>query len=262
MIRLQGRAALYGDVWFDEEPPADADVDIVRYHCRPTPLASARSASFLSMTTNLRADTESLSEPFSKDCKYKIRRADTKDNLVMECITDPQPRLAEFCAFFDEFAKQKSHEPSDRQWLQAACKAGQLLLTSASRNGEVLVWHAHLLCGTATWLQYSGSCFRDKQTDYRSLVGRANRWLHWKDMLWFKEMGVSRYDWGGLFQDESTPERAGINAFKKSFGGIIERTYECIVPRTVKGRIYLPLRDAWHNRKSIFSARKASMESA
>jgi len=262
MIRLEGRAALYGDVWFEEELPADAGVDIIRYHCRPKPVAGARSFEFLSMTTNLLIDPEAIGDAFSKDCRYKIRRADTKDGLVMECITSPEPRLAEFCAFFDEFARQKSHDPSDRQWLHAACKAGQLVLTSASRSGEVLVWHAYLLCGAATWLQYSGSCFRDKKTDYRSLIGRANRWLHWRDMLRFKEMGVSRYDWGGLFQDESTPERAGINAFKKSFGGTVERTYECTVPLTVKGRMYLPLRDAWHSWKPVLWARNASTKSA
>jgi lipid II:glycine glycyltransferase (peptidoglycan interpeptide bridge formation enzyme) len=81
-------------------------------------------------------------------------------------------------------------------------------------------------------------------------------------MLRFKEMGVSRYDWGGLFQDESTPERAGINAFKKSFGGTVELTYECTVPLTVKGRMYLPLRDAWHSWKPVLWARNASTKSA
>ncbi len=70
-------------------------------------------------------------------------------------------------------------------------------------------------------------------------------------MLRFKGMGMERYDWGGLFEDESVPERAGINNFKRSFGGRRERTYDCTLPVTFKGRIYLPLRDAWRRRKSI-----------
>jgi lipid II:glycine glycyltransferase (peptidoglycan interpeptide bridge formation enzyme) len=64
-------------------------------------------------------------------------------------------------------------------------------------------------------------------------------------MLQLKERGAERYDWGGLFADESTPERAGINAFKKAFGGRQERSFECTVPVTVRGRLVLPLRDAW-----------------
>ena len=169
-----------------------------------------------------------------------------------------ETRLEEFREFFDAFARQKSHEPCDRQWLRAACDARQLVLTLASREGEALVWHAYLIAGQAAWLQYSGSCFRDKETDYRALVGRANRWLHWRDILQFKELGMLRYDWGGLFEDESAPERAGINAFKRSFAGRLEHSYDCTVPVTLKGRIYLPLRDAWHNRKMVLPPRKVS----
>jgi lipid II:glycine glycyltransferase (peptidoglycan interpeptide bridge formation enzyme) len=262
MIRIKGSGAIYGDVWFDEDPPADPNVDILRYYCRHAPIAAARSVPFLSMVTDLGVEPEAIADTFSKDCRYKVRRADSKDGLKLDWILDPRERLQEFREFFDAFARQKSHEPCDQQWLQAACDAGQLVLTTASRDGEALVWHAYLISGKSAWLQYSGSCFRDKQNDYRALVGRANRWLHWKAMLHFKDAGMARYDWGGLFEDESTPERAGINAFKKSFGGHVDRTYQCTVPVTIKGRLYLPLRDAWRNRKTALQARKVSAATA
>ena len=262
MIRIKGSGATYGDVWFDEEPPANANVDIVRYHCRHTPVADSRSVPCLSMVSDLSVADDSLADTFSKDCRYKVRRADSKDGLALDWILDPKDRLEEFRQFFDAFAKQKSQEPCDQQWLQAACDAGQLVLSTASCNGEALVWHAYLTYGTSVWLQYTGSCFRDKQNDYRALIGRANRWLHWQDMLHFKQSGTTRYDWGGMFEDETTPERAGINTFKRSFGGRIERTYKCTVPVTLKGRLYLPLRDAWNSRKSVLQARKISTAAA
>ena len=245
MIRIKGRTTVYGEVWYDEELPRDPGVDIVVYRQRETPIADARTTPFLTMVTDLSAEADAITERFGKDCRYKIRRAETKDGLRMEFITDPESRLDEFRAFYDAFARQKSLEPADHKWLVAACKARQLVLTSASQNGEALVWHAYLTSGKTAWLQYTGSCFRNKENDYRALVGRANRWLHWKEMLRFKELGIKRYDWGGLFEDESAPERAGINNFKKGFGGQQERTYECTVPVTRKGRIWLPIRDAW-----------------
>lgn len=250
MIRIKGRTAVYGEVWYDEDLPRDPGVDIVVYRQRQAPVSDARTTPFLTMVTDLSVAEDAIAERFGKDCRYKIRRAETKDDLRMEFITDPKSRLDEFCAFYDAFAEQKSTWLCDRQWLLAACKAGQLVLTSASRNGEALVWHAYLTSGKAAWLQYTGSCFRDKDNDYRALVGRANRWLHWREMLEFKKIGITRYDWGGLFEDESTPENAGINRFKKDFGGQPERTYDCTVPVTLKGRIWLPLRDAWRRRKS------------
>lgn len=251
MIRYKGRATMYGEVWYEEEPPPDPGVDIVVYRQKATPIAGARATPFLSLVVDLSAQETTIMEEFGKDCRYKIRRAESKDGLHMEFIRDPESRLHDFRAFYDAFAKQKSLQPSDRQWLIAACDARQLVLTSASRNGETLVWHAFVVSGKAAWLQYTGSCFRDRDNEYRAVVGRANRWLHWQEMLRFKALGITRYDWGGLFEDESVPERAGINRFKKEFGGQPVRTYDCTVPLTARGRIWLPLRDIWRLRKSV-----------
>jgi len=247
MICIDRRSAVYGEVWYDEEPRCDSRVDIVIYRHREVPFADARSTPFLSLVTDISIDEDALTNNFCKNCRYEIRRAETKDGLRMEIITEPEIRVDEFRAFYDAFARQKSLSLSDHQWLVAACKARQLVLTRASRNDEALVWHAYVMSGKTARLQYSGSCFRNRESDYRALVGRANRWLHCRDMLRLKEMGMERYDWGGLFEDESVPERAGINKFKKGFGGQQERTYDCTVPVTRRGRLWLPLRDAWRH---------------
>ena len=55
------------------------------------------------------------------------------------------------------------------------------------------------------------------------------------------------YDWGGMFEDESTAERAGINRFKRMFGGSPVRAYDCTVPANVRGRAFLALRDVWRS---------------
>jgi hypothetical protein len=254
MICIEGRGVIYGEVWFDEELPTVSGVDILQYRHRQAPIANARTTPFLSMVTDLTVKEDAIAERFNKDCRYKIRRADTKDGLRLEFITDPESRLAEFREFFDAFARQKSHEPADNQWLVAACRARQLVLASASRDDEALVWHAYLRSAKTAWLQYTGSCFRNRENDYRALVGRANRWLHWRCMLRFKEAGVTRYDWGGLFEDDSAPERAGINEFKNSFGGERARSYDCTVPVTFRGKIFLPLRDVWRRWKSAHPA--------
>src|SRR5215467_12646573 len=154
MIRIPGRGAVYGELWYEEELPRDANVDIAMYRQKDAPIAGARTAPFLSMVTDLSVDEDAIAARFGKDCRYKIRRAETKDGLSLDWITEPEGRLDEFRAFFDAFAREKSLWLSDPRWLAAACSAGQLVLTSASRNGEALVWHAYLVCGKAAWLQY------------------------------------------------------------------------------------------------------------
>jgi hypothetical protein len=245
MIRIDARGAVYGEVWYEEEPPAGSGVDIVVHQQRENPIAGARTTPFLSLMTDLSEDESAIMGRFGKDCTYKVRRAETKDGLQIELILEPQSRLQEFRGFYDSFARQKSLQPCDSRWLAAACDAGQLALTLASRNGEPLVWHAYVVFGKTARLQYTASCFRDRENDYRALVGRANRWLHWKEMLRFKQIGLERLDWGGLFDDDSRPEHAGVNKFKKEFGGRQVRSYNCTVPVTVRGRVYLPLSEAW-----------------
>jgi hypothetical protein len=248
VIRVDGRAVVYGELWFEEEPPADAGVDILVYRCRRTPVPGARTETFRSLQTDLSGPPEALVAACHESCRYEVRRADARDGLRHEVMPEATDSLEEFCDFFDAFAKQVGLPSADRHWLTRVAAERQLVLSCATRDGAQLVWHAHLRSGYIVRLAYSASWFRGTNTDYRSLIGRANRWLHWRDMLYFREAGAQRYDWGGIFADESTPERAGINRFKKSFGGQPVVTYECTAPATIRGRVWLPLREAWRRR--------------
>jgi hypothetical protein len=245
MLRIRGRAATYGELWYDERPPDDADVDILVYRNQRVPMENARNVPGLSLTSDLTGSCEQLESVFARECRYEIRRADSKDGVRAEFFSSPRERLGEFAVFHAAFADQKVVPAIDEPWLRAACDSGKLILTCALRDSEVLVWHAYLRCGPTALLLHSISLFRERDTGYRALVGRVNRWLHWRDMHYLKTRGAAVYDWGGLFEDDSAPGHAGINRFKRSFGGSAVRYYDCTVANTLKGRLYLPLRDAW-----------------
>jgi len=246
MIRICGRGALvYGELWFDEEQSDGEDVDVLVYRRRRSPLAGHDNQVYQSLVTPLDVAEDEIAAHLDETCGYQVRRAEQRDELQLYASADPAADLERFRTFFNAFAKQKSLAPADGAWLAAACAAGQLALIAAKKEGEVLVWHAYLRCGTTASLHHSASWFRQGDKAYRALVGRANRWLHWRSMRWFREAGLRRYDWGGMFEDESTPERAGINRFKRSFGGTPERRYDATLARSVRGRVLLPLREAW-----------------
>src|SRR5467141_1478792 len=138
MIRINARGAVYGEVWYDEETPSDSGVDIVLYRQREAPIADAQTTPFPSLVTDLADGEDAIVAGFGKECRYKIRRAEMRYGLRMEFIMDAESRLDEFHAYYDAFARQKSLEPADHEWLVAACKARQLVLSSASQNGEAL----------------------------------------------------------------------------------------------------------------------------
>jgi hypothetical protein len=244
VIRVRGRAVVYGELWFDEAPPSDAGVDTLVYRYRSTPLANARTTKLHSLQTDLAPPAEAIAARFEESCRRQIRRAERDDGLRYELVAQPAARLEEFAAFYDVFARQKGLWVADRHWLAQAVEARQLALSCVSRDGERLVWHAHLTAGRIAQLAHSASLYRSLNAEQRTLIARANRWLHWQDMLAFKAEGALHYDWGGMFADESTPERAGINRFKRSFGGAPALAYECTVPVTLRGRLWLTLRGA------------------
>lgn len=248
MIRIQGRAARYGELWFDEAPRPDASVDILVHRYRTAPLAGTRSAAQHSLRTDLAPPAETIFAQFEESCRRQIRRAGRDDGLRHELFTDPAGVLEEFAGFYDVFARQKGLWPADRHWLARAVEARQLVLSCVERDGERFVYHAHVRAGRTAQLSHSTSWFRGMDADQRALVARANRWLHWQDMLAFKAAGVLHYDWGGMFADESTPERAGINRFKRTFGGTPVLAYECSQPVTLRGRVWLTVRGTLHRR--------------
>jgi hypothetical protein len=243
MITIKGRFSTYGEIWFDEEPPRLGNVDVLMFRLRPLPLDSAACAPFRSLVSDLTIDADALIACFGGNNRYKIKRADTKDGLAFEFMTDTAPHLDAFCTFYDDFAGQKKLPAAYRRGLDAASAAGQLVLSSASRGGERIVWHAYIRSGTTAALLHSASHFREHEGGVDpAVVGRANRWLHWKDMLAFKAIGITRYDWGGMFDDESVASHASINNFKREFGGTPVQSYNCTVARSVKGRAYVAIR--------------------
>jgi hypothetical protein len=242
MIHIKGRLATYGEIWFDEQPPRAAGVDVLMFRQRSLPIEGHLCSPFLSLVNDLSESEETLMAGFGNTNRYKIKRAASKDGLAAEWPADLHAQLDSFSDFYDEFARQKRLQPVYRRGLNAACTSGQLVLSYASKDGCTLVWHAYITQGHKIALLHSASFFRELQNGDRALLARANRWLHWRDMLHFKQIGLHIYDWGGLFADETDPARAGINSFKREFGGRSVCTYNCSIAITMKGSAYLKAR--------------------
>lgn len=81
-----------------------------------------------------------------------------------------------------------------------------------------------MLCDKTARLTFSVSNFRENIASNvdKNMIGRLNRWLHYEDMILLKENGFDVYDWGGYDIKENL---AGINKFKKYFGGILTKQY-------------------------------------
>jgi len=199
-----------------------------------------QESKFITLFTDLTLSEEELMEKIDKGCKYEIRRAENKDELTIkyytaENMTDEISK--QFVDFYNSFTKNKGLDGAcDENLLNRAKQDGKLTLSFAYQNDVLLVAHAYLVGDKECRLWYSCSSYRNSDNQFRSLVGRANRNLHWKDICHFKGRGLSIYDWGGISDRE---EIKNITAFKKEFGGEEKTLYNYRVANTFKGKVYL-----------------------
>lgn len=166
---------------------------------------------------NLEQDDSVLLSSFSEKTRYEIRRA-SKESLSHEIRID----IAAFVSFYNAAALQKGRSSIAASDLELFSQ--NLLVTATLREGKAMAMHAYL-CDEESKivvLYQSATAHRGaSDPSSRSLIGRANRWLHWQDMLLFKSTGYSCYDFGGWSKDATDPELQGINKFKQGFGGLL-----------------------------------------
>lgn len=236
MIQYTNKTLRYCEVWFDEL--LDTTADIVIWRQRGEAMPSVRCEPFHTLLVDLTQPQDALLAAIHKDTRYEIRRAEKSDGVVAEHYLQPAELLEAFQTFYNAFAQQKRLPLLDPVSLQRACRAGHLVLSRIMREDEPMLWHAYYCASGRARLLYSASLFRDQDSSQRNLIGRANRYLHWRDMLAFKAAGFHTYDLGGWSPPESgDAEKLRINQFKEEFGGKLTVEFNCVYPASIKGRV-------------------------
>jgi hypothetical protein len=208
----------YQIIWFSKLPNQVSSLSFSEYRqCASlgSVLGFFRS-SFHTLHIDISKNISDIFDGFDKNTKYEIRRAirEGANFLINE-------NYDYFIDFYNKFAKSKSRELISRRDLDIF--GSNLLITMASHEGLVLVMHSYVLDteGKKARLLHSASDFRSMPSaEDRSLVGRANRFLHYSDMLYLKNCGFSVYDFGGIDVSRENVEKAQISSFKFGFGGM------------------------------------------
>lgn len=207
------------DCWYAEQELKQSG--IIRYMEAKKPLF-AQTTEFQTLVSSLTEDDEKILSHFSKNCRYEVRRAPREG---VECVYRIGKEITEediiaFTDFFEEFWASKGvrniGKEKCRTEIRQYADAGAFAIAAATIGGKVLVYHTYIVDGDCVRLYQSASQFRADETISSNVVGFANRYLHYQDMLWFKSQGKKEYDWGGAGTGE---EVESITKFKESFGG-------------------------------------------
>lgn len=234
MIFYSHRFLSYGLIFYDEKTDNFNKIDILRKdQCKKRHWFSYP---FTTLHINLEVDESALFDAFEKNTKYEISRALTKDGIVVKELNFPENKDF-FYSLYNSFADSKGLSHIGEAETDLLIDAGLFKARAAySADGELLVIHTYITINSRARLAHSISFFRDSEENAkRNLIGRANRFLHWEDIKYFKSNNFSVYDLGGISTDTANREAMFINKFKESFGGLVVTEYNSLVPLTIKG---------------------------
>lgn len=162
---------------------------------------------------NLEEQEEVIFSKYSKTVQVEIKQAEKKD---VQCFFHDD--VKGFTEFYNNFAASRKIDLISERRLNEM--EGFLKLSYAVSGNTVLAAHSYLVdekLGIARLMHAASQRLNDGVD--KQLVGRANKLLHYKDMLYFKAAGMRWYDFGGYANDTTDKGLQGINNFKMSFGG-------------------------------------------
>jgi hypothetical protein len=220
MIAWHSKFLSHVELWFDEPNPQE-DFDVVMRRQAPAPVPGAQNEEFYTLMIDLTQSEDQIFKAFDRNTRSKINKAEKGDEPVFKMIARPSvDELQAFVAYYNAFAEGKGLEMCFEPILQACRESGMMSFSQVLRGDEVLVWHAQISYGKRVTVTHSASHFRDADDpEARNIVGRANRFNHWQEMVHFKKMGLESYDMGGWYAGESDQSLLMVNRFKEEFGG-------------------------------------------
>ncbi|HHJ10648.1 MAG TPA: hypothetical protein ENK25_07120 [Bacteroidetes bacterium] len=168
-----------------------------------------------------------FTESFNKNTRWGIRKA-IKSDIICETTN----HLPSFIAAYNAFNKHRKLEGTITEKKLKIYGDALIVRMAYQKDSPIVVYHSYLLDRSIQRVRalhsVSNSWNPELNNEERSLIGCANRYLHYQDMLFFREQGFVTYDFGGYAYQTTDESLRGINNFKDSFGGILveESNYE------------------------------------
>lgn len=160
---------------------------------------------------DLSADINTLFANMNKSYQYEVRKAQDAGFQVSLNSNPTRAECIQFLDSFNSFAKWKKAPPPRRRRILALQRAGNLILTSVKIEQQKLITHVYIHDSETALLLHS---YHEKDVCEDQKRAIANKFLHWQDIIYFKENGFLTYDLGGI-NCEIFP---GISQFKLGLG--------------------------------------------
>ena len=202
------------------------------------------SAPVSSLEIELTSPESSIWKGFTASTRNQVNRA-IREGMVFQCWSQPDKAVIdEFFSFHRQFATERGFGTVDPEWMREYSAQHALTLTRASTSaGKVLVWHSYYRNQRWVCQIQSVSLFASQEhKESRNATARANRFLHWMDILEFQKSSTAHFDFGGWYSGDRDEKLLRVNAFKEEFGGVKTQRYASTIAVTFKGKLFLQAR--------------------
>ncbi len=237
---------------FFESPPSDnlPDCDLLICVQVPQPPEGHYVWPFSTLVLDLEPPEAKILAAIKPEVRRQIRQLDKNGTHSPEITADPSPSLVDaFCAFYAEFAHSKGVDDLHPEEVRAIARARRLVLACArDHEGKALVWHAYYRSERRAVQLCSASHFRSlADRSERALIGKANRWLLWRSLLFFRGTGIALFDFGGWYLGATNHELLRVNAFKEEFAGRLLHEWNSRLGCSPKGKALVAIK-RWRDR--------------
>ena len=184
--------------------------------------ATKSVTSIIDLTQDLDIIWKNMSK---KSTRYSINRAQ-RDGINVRIQKD----YAQFSQINKTFVRYKNFGSLfglGTPKLEIMKKYGTLF--TAEYDGEIICGNLYLEDEDNILLWISASKRLEVDRNKATLIGNANRLLHWESIKYAKEKGIKEFNWGGLWSEEEAnkdEKKKSINSFKLSFGGEVVVRYK------------------------------------
>jgi len=163
---------------------------------------------------------DTFNDSFTKTTMYEIRRAKSEP-IICQTSND----IKGYINFYNKFLIEKKL-PGLLTENELARYGSSLLLRCATiKDQPYFVYHSYLIDSSIkrARLLHSVSDIHNGllNSEQKAILSKANRLLHYEDMLYLRDIGCKTYDFGGYAYGTADKSLQGINLFKDSFGGLL-----------------------------------------
>lgn len=176
------------------------------------------------LVTDLSIDKEEIFKQFSSNLRNEIRKVQKLENVI---ISYNEIDKNTFINFYNDFAKEKQLDLLDERRLNKY--GNNLFFVSAKLDNELTNVQVYIVDEVLkiSRLLYSVSTIHGLEDKIkRNQIGWINKALHWYAIEYMQKNGFEIFDWGGYSNDKNNKALAGIDKFKKSFGGELVEIYD------------------------------------